>query len=162
MTRRLNFGFYGERVATVAGFNGKLSDYAAAVGLAAFDAWAENRVRWAQLLSRYEAALDARRVRRTGPCGGGLSSTLVYSFPADARVLSARLAQAGVGSLRWYGAGCHAEPAFQAFPQAPLPVTAALGSSCLGLPCFLDLEEESLDRVVSVLVDALLDLTIQA
>jgi dTDP-4-amino-4,6-dideoxygalactose transaminase len=155
VTRRLNFGFYGERVASVAGFNGKLSEYAAAVGLAACDAWAANRVRWAHLLSRYEAALDARGVRRTGPCGGGLSSTLVYSFPADARALSARLAQAGVGTLRWYGAGCHAEPAFAAFPHHPLPVTATLASSCLGLPFFIDLEQESLDHIVNAVADFL-------
>jgi dTDP-4-amino-4,6-dideoxygalactose transaminase len=156
VTRRLNFGFYGERVAKVAGFNGKLSEYAAAVGLAAYDAWAEDRVRWAQLLSRYEAALDSRGVQRTRSYGSCLSATLVYRFPVDAEVLSACLAQAGVGSLRWYGAGCHAEPAFEAYRRHPLPVTDALGSSCLGLPFFLDLDEQSLDRVVNALVDSLM------
>jgi dTDP-4-amino-4,6-dideoxygalactose transaminase len=155
VTRRLNFGFYGERVASVAAFNGKLSEYSAAVGLAAYDAWAEGRVRWAQLLSRYEEALDAAGVQRTGPCARGLSSTLVYSFPADARLLSARLAHAGIASLRWYGAGCHTEPAFKAFPRHPSPVTDALGSSCLGLPFFLDMDEQSLDRVANALADSL-------
>jgi dTDP-4-amino-4,6-dideoxygalactose transaminase len=161
ITRRLNFGFYRERVSRVAGLNGKLSEYSAAVGLAACDVWAENRIRWAQLLSRYEAALDDRGVQRTGPCGGGLSSTVVYSFLADANLLSERLARAGIGTVRWYGSGCHAEPAFQSFTRHQLPVTAALGFSCLGLPFFLDLDEQSLDRVVSALANALLDLTIQ-
>ncbi len=151
VTRRLNFGFHGTRVARVAGFNGKLSEYSAAVGLAAHDAWAQNRLRWSSLLDRYESALDARHVERTGPCQRGLSSTLVYSFPTDATDLSSRLAQTGIGSLRWYGAGCHAEPAFEAFPRQSLPVTSALGFSCLGLPFFLDMD----DRAIHAVSDAL-------
>lgn len=68
---------------------------------------------------------------------------------------SPRLVQAGIASLRWYGAGCHAEPACEAFPGHPSPVTDALGSSCLGLPFFLDLDEQSLDQVVNALADSL-------
>ena len=35
----MNFGFLGSREAQVAGFNGKLSEYHAAIGLAALDPW---------------------------------------------------------------------------------------------------------------------------
>ena len=151
VTRRLNFGFYGVRSASVAGFNGKLSEYSAAVGLAALDAWPETRIRWSQLLARYERALDARGVRRTRPSNSGLASTLVYSFSDDASRLSSRLAEAGIGSLRWYSDGCHAEPGFSAFSRGPLPVTVALASSCLGLPFYLDLQDQALDRIANAL-----------
>jgi dTDP-4-amino-4,6-dideoxygalactose transaminase len=155
VTRRLNFGFHGARSASVAGFNGKLSEYSAAVGLAAYDAWDETRMAWSQLLTRYEQALDSRGVRRTRPLNGGLASTLVYSFPTDVNRLASRLAETGIGSLRWYGDGCHAEPGFSAFTRGPLPVTAALVSSCLGLPFFLDLEEQALDRIANVLAESI-------
>lgn len=155
VTRRLNFGFYGVRSASTAGFNGKLSEYSAAVGLAALDAWPETQHGWSQLLTRYQRALDARGVPRVRPSNSGLTSTLVYSFPVDAKCLSLRLAEAGIGSLRWYNDGCHAEPSFSAFSRGPLPVTLALASSCLGLPFFLDLEEQALDRIVNTLAQSL-------
>lgn len=149
VTRRLNFGFYGVRSASVAAFNGKMSEYSAAVGLAAFDAWTETRASWAQLLVRYDQALDSKRVPRTRPVNSGIASTLVRSFPTDAKRLSSRLAEAGIGSLRWYGGGCHAEPGFSGYPRGPLPVTEALAASCLGLPFFLDLEEQDIDWIAT-------------
>jgi dTDP-4-amino-4,6-dideoxygalactose transaminase len=155
VTRRLNFGFYGTRAATVAGFNGKMSEYSAAVGLAALDAWHETRTAWSQLSTRYEQAFDTSGIHRTRPSNYGISSTLVCSFEANSRNLALRLAEQGIASIRWYGDGCHTEPGFSAFPRGPLPVTNALGSSCLGLPFFLDLDERCLHRVVAAVAEAL-------
>ena len=151
VTRRLNFGFYGKRSASVSGINGKLSEYSAAVGLASLDAWPKTKAAWSQLLTRYEQALDVRDVQRTRPSNSGLTSTLVYRFPADSNELSTKLAKAGIGTLRWYTDGCHSEPGFSAFSRGPLPVTAALASSCLGLPFYLDLEDQSIDRIADAL-----------
>jgi len=151
ITKRLNFGFYNVRSASVAAFNGKMSEYAAAVGLASFDGWEETRMAWSQLLTRYEHELDLRGIRRTRPLNPGLTSTLVYSFPKDARHLSARLTEVGIGNIRWYADGCHAEPAFSAYSAGDLPVTKALASSCLGLPFYLDLDERTLSQIADAL-----------
>jgi dTDP-4-amino-4,6-dideoxygalactose transaminase len=155
VTRRLNFGFYGVRTATVAGFNGKMSEYSAAVGLAAFDTWHETRGAWSELMTRYEQALDVSSIQRVRPSNCGVSSTFVRRFDADSRNLSSILADKGIGTIRWYGDGCHAEPGFRALRHGPLPVTISLGSSSLGLPFFLDLDEQSLNRVVSAVAEAL-------
>lgn len=157
VTRRLNFGFYGARSAAVAAFNGKMSEYAAAVGLAALDGWELTRSRWCELQARYEKALEAKGVGRRSPVRRGIASTLVYRFRAGAGDLAARLAAKGIGSLRWYSQGCHAEPAFLDFSRDPLPVTEALGGHCLGLPFYVDMDESSIDRVAEALAEALVD-----
>jgi dTDP-4-amino-4,6-dideoxygalactose transaminase len=149
--RRLNFGVYGVRSVSVPGFNGKLSEYAAAVGLAALDVWPATRTGWLQLLTRYDKGFDSLGVQRAGPSNGGISSTLVCRLPVDARDAALRFAEAGVGTLRWYGDGCHAEKAFESFSRGPMPVTSALASSCLGLPFFLDLDDDSLHHVMATL-----------
>ena len=151
VSRRLNFGFYGVRSASVAAFNGKMSEYSAAVGLAALDRWGDTRTAWLDLFAQYERALDAARISRNAPTNRGLSTTLVYSFPVAAERLASHLAGAGIGTLRWYGDGCHAEPAFAGFSHGALSVTTALASSCLGLPCFLDLGDQELSHIVDVL-----------
>jgi dTDP-4-amino-4,6-dideoxygalactose transaminase len=155
ITRRLNFGFYRVRTASVPGFNGKMSEYSAAVGLASLDAWPETRSQWTRLLARYESALDQKNVPRRRPANAGLSSTLVYRFPADARQLSSQLTRSGIGSLRWYADGCHAEPGFRPHTSTHLPVTAELAASCLGLPFFLDLSEREIEEVGDELSRAL-------
>jgi dTDP-4-amino-4,6-dideoxygalactose transaminase len=155
VTRRLNFGFYGSRSAAVPGFNGKLSEYSAAVGLAALDGWAETKLAWSERFAQYETALDLRSIKRELPSHCELSSTLVYRFPEDATRLSERLIAAGIGSRRWYGGGCHAEPAFRSFSHAPLPVTSALASSCLGLPFYRDLDHGDIERVADALANAI-------
>jgi dTDP-4-amino-4,6-dideoxygalactose transaminase len=151
VTRRLNFGFYGVRSASVAGINGKLSEYSAAVGLASLDAWPKTRIAWSQLLARYERALDARGISRTRPLNSGLTSTLVFGFPGDAKRLASLLGEAGIATLRWYSDACHAEPAFRDCTRAALPVTENLVSSCLGLPFYLDLEDQAIDQIANTL-----------
>ena len=55
----LNFGFRHSREADLAGLNAKLSEYAAAVGLAALDAWPIVRTGYVRLGQAYAAALSA-------------------------------------------------------------------------------------------------------
>ena len=54
---RANFGFEGTREATVPAVNAKLSEYHAAVGLAALDEWADTRSEWMAVAQLYRAAL---------------------------------------------------------------------------------------------------------
>jgi dTDP-4-amino-4,6-dideoxygalactose transaminase len=155
VTRRLNFGFYGARSATVAAFNGKMSEYSAAVGLAALDAWPKTRNCWSQALARYEQALGARGIPRARPWNAGLSSSLVYSFAADAKCLESCLGKQGIGTRRWYGEGCHAEPTFIACSVSHLPATNQLASFSLSLPFFVDIEQQTIEHVANALAGLL-------
>ncbi len=165
LRRRLNFGFYQVREALVPALNGKLSEYHAAVGLAALDLWPETR-RAFQL-----AALNYRRAF-TSFAGGWLpegygdrwvSSTTVLRLDRpeaegldrpEAEGLGRALAAQGIDTRRWWGPGVHRQPAFTDCPRTSLAVTNRLAETTLGLPCFPDLSAAAAVRVARA-VDAL-------
>ena len=149
--RRLsNFGFCGTREAALPGCNGKMSEYAAAVGLAALDTWRATRARWASVTGQYRHVLQRAHLCAVPGFGQGwVSSTLPVLWPGDGAQAADDLAGPGIGTLRWWGPGCHAQPAFKHCPREPLPVTEALARSCIGLPFWQDLTPTQIDLVSS-------------
>lgn len=151
MRRLSNFGFLGNREAAAPGLNGKMSEYAAAVGLASLDAWRATRARWASLTRAYHAQLGPAGVTLPPGFGQGwVSSTLPVLWPGDASDGRAHLAEAGVATLRWWGAGCHAQPAYRDCLAEPLPVTDRLARACIGLPFWQDLTPAQVEHVCTV------------
>ncbi|MBP0445466.1 aminotransferase class I/II-fold pyridoxal phosphate-dependent enzyme [Roseomonas sp. SSH11] len=140
--RRLsNFGFLGSREAMVAGTNAKMSEYTAAIGLAALDAWPETRAGWQAISRHYAEALadDARIALSPGFGGDWISATLSVLWPAEGPEDAAELAREGIGTLRWWGDGCHRHPAYADCPRDPLPVTDFLARRVIGLPFWRDM-----------------------
>lgn len=157
--RRLsNFGFEGGRDAHVPACNAKLSEFAAAVGLAAFDAWPYTRAGYASLARSYAAALSAVPGVTPAPgfgAGWAPSSCVVALQRAAVRGVVAHLAREGVETLRWWADGCHRHPAFADCPRAPLEVTGDLAPRTLGLPFHLGLGPQQLNAVIGGLADSL-------
>ena len=151
---RSNFGFFGSRRVSVAATNAKLSEYHAAVGLAALDEWPRRRRALEQVASHY-----ARRLEREleveflpGFGGGWVSNTCTLRLRGrETEPLPARLAARGIEVRRWWGEGCHRQPAFAACGSAPLPVTATLAREVLSLPYYTDIPERDVERVVAAL-----------
>jgi len=133
------FGFRGERVASFAAVNARLSEYAAAVALASLDGWDADRARF---------AFVARRRWISSVC---VVSTPDWAAPA----MSDALRGLDIDTRDWWGAGCHRHPAFARCPRAALPVTDRLARSTLGLPFFIDLDEDASRRIVEAVVEAL-------
>ena len=166
--RRLaNFGFLGARAAELPGVNAKLSEYSAAVGLAGLDTWQDARSRWAaaarcyaQRLRGCEAAPAFSPGFSSGPGSGfgagWVSSTLtVLASPGQSADLQAEvLGELGISTLRWWGPGCHGQPAYQGCPRQPLPVTEDLAHRCIGLPFWQDLDGAEIGRVCAALAGA--------
>jgi dTDP-4-amino-4,6-dideoxygalactose transaminase len=152
---RSNFGFVRSRDAWSPAVNAKLSEYHAAVGLAALDEWAEVRDEWMAVAAGYRAALGQSNTL-TFQDGFGetwITSTCVVSLTEPtAAQLENNLARAGIDSRRWWGAGAHAHRATAGLPRALLPETKLLSESTLGLPFFRDLRQQGLDRVVECVV----------
>jgi dTDP-4-amino-4,6-dideoxygalactose transaminase len=152
------FGFRGDRVASAPAMNAKLSEYAAAVALASLDAWPADRARFALTAQRLRAGL-ALAPEITFQLGWGtkwISSVCVAGTPISAAALIAStLAQHGVETRDWWGKGCHLHPAFADCPQAPLPITKRLAHATLGLPYFIDLDEDASARIIEALHEAL-------
>ena len=155
--RRLaQFGFLGSRQATVPGVNAKLSEYAAAVGLAGMDCWSDTRTRWAITTGAYVPRLRLLAGVAASP-GFGLgfvSSTATILWPTHIPDPSAALAERGIATLRWWGDGCHAHAAYAHCPAEPLPVTEALAARAVGLPFWQDLTPMQVDVVCTALLDA--------
>lgn len=148
--RRSNFGFDGARDATLSGCNGKISEYAAAIGHAALDLWPLMRMQYANVLAYYRSAL-AGTPHLTIAEGLGetwAASTFNIEAPEPAILeIERRLTQAGIATRRWWGAGLHGHQAFRYLPRRDLPTTRRLAAETLGLPCWPGLSTEEMDEV---------------
>ncbi len=152
-----NFGYDIDRqIGTTLGANFKLSEYNAAIGLAALENWGATR----QLL----AARQAHYARRLGGIGIGdgpqpgdvVSTTYNVRLPAPAEAIRAALAREGIESRSWWGEGVHTLPAYTAFPRDALPVTQMLASHVLGLPFFVDMAFGDIDDTVACMARAIM------
>lgn len=150
------FGFRGSRESQIHATNAKLSEYAAAMGLAAMDAWPHNRLRWMRAAQSVRAAM-AHLPQMAFQSGWGLTwTTSVCSVrlpdgmaAAMERGLNAR----GVETRRWWGLGCHTNPAFADCPRGDLTQTDRLGGAVIGLPFSIDLDHEQINRVAAALAE---------
>ncbi len=151
----LNFGFFGTREARWPGVNGKLSELAAAVGLAALDEWTNTSGEWVSAIQHYRTremafAQHGRLITPPNDVPGSTIQLLSASAAASSDA-EARLASAGIQTCRWWGGGCHVQPAYQDCPADPLPVTESLGARALGLPLWRGLGSNEVDRVLHAL-----------
>lgn len=155
--RRTNFGFLGNREAQVLATNAKLSEHAAALGLAGLDVWPMTRMRYMRTAQRLRIALVGAPEVIFQPGWGDrwISTTCVVGLPnGRADEIEAMLAAAGIETRRWWGQGCHRAAAFAGAAQTALPVTDVLSRSTIGLPFALDMTDEAITRIAAVLTRA--------
>lgn len=154
-----NFGFDGSRNASLPGVNAKMSEYAAAVGLAHFALWPETRKRWDALTSAF--AEEVRRIPQLrlapGFGSGWVSSFGLVELPpfVSATALAKSLAEHGIETRQWWGEGCHLQTAYQGFGHPSLPTTHRLARQVLGLPFWLGLGRKDIRFIFQALEEAL-------
>ena len=153
ISARANFGFFEERRADVAGLNGKLSEYSAAVGLASLDAWPKSRAALMDLTALYRDAISSLGNIRVAPGFGdgwvGSTCNIAFDRPVADKATS-NLSRAGIDSRQWWSKGCHREKAFEGYPRLDLPITEALGQRVLGLPFHTGLDVADIQRISDV------------
>jgi perosamine synthetase len=145
---------------TELGFNYRMTDIQAAVGLVQLGKLGRLITRRRELAQRYQHLLariaGLRTIEDPGYGTTNYQSFWVLlpdDFPISRDDLLQELAQAGVSARRGIMAA-HLEPAYEGFTQRPLPVTERLTSRTLILPLFHELTEAEQDTVVSVIVAA--------
>ena len=144
-----NFGVWGPPEGQVLGFNGKLSEYHAAVGLAAFAQWARRRAAIDALTARYRRELGSIPGVHASPrFGEEWVSCYCNVRVSDARGLGDALARRGIETRRWWRDGVCAQPAYRSYGCDPLPVTQMLADSVTGLPFYHDLDAAQIERIV--------------
>jgi dTDP-4-amino-4,6-dideoxygalactose transaminase len=142
------------------GFNYRMTDIQAAVGLVQLGRLDAIVARRRELAQRYQALLaDVRGVVPvTDPAYGATNYqsfwvALTGEFPVARTDMLTLLAERGVSARRGIMAA-HLEPAYAGHPHAPLPVTEWLTARSLILPLFHTMTEAEQDRVVAALREA--------
>ncbi|MEU8540461.1 aminotransferase class I/II-fold pyridoxal phosphate-dependent enzyme [Streptomyces sp. NPDC048717] len=142
------------------GFNYRMTDIQAAVGLAQLEKLDALVARRRELAARYSELLadvpGLTPVQDPAYGQGNVQSywvLLAEDFPVGRDQLLELLAEAGVSARRGIMAS-HLEPAYAGHPVAPLPVTERLARDSLILPLFHTMTGEQQDRVAAVLRDA--------
>ena len=139
------------------GYNYRMTDIQAAVGLVQLGRLDEIVARRRALAARYDALLQdvpgLTAVRDPEYGQGNFQSYWVLpdrEFPLNRDELLAALADAGISARRGIMAS-HLEPAYRDHPAAALPVTERISRDSLILPLFHTMTEAQQDRVVAVL-----------
>ncbi|MGW7404171.1 DegT/DnrJ/EryC1/StrS family aminotransferase [Streptomyces sp. NPDC054833] len=139
------------------GYNYRMTDVQAAIGLVQLQKLDAMTVRRRELAARYDALLqDVPGLTPVRDPAHGQSNFQSYwvllaeDFPVGRDDLLAALAQAGISARRGIMAS-HLEPAYKAHPCAPLPVTERISRDSLILPLFHTMTEAQQDRVVAAL-----------
>lgn len=152
-----NFGIApGSGLVERAGCNGKMSEYHAAVGLAALESWEDTSRRRRDLMRRYVAALRRPTIPVTfqEKPEAGVYSLLPVALPegTSAAETAGRLAQRGIETRRWYHPALHNHPALRHVEKrGTLPVTESLSQRILGLPFHLHLTDGQIEQVCEAL-----------
>jgi dTDP-4-amino-4,6-dideoxygalactose transaminase len=82
-------------------------------------------------------------------------STNIFLESDSAASIARYLPWEGIETRMWWGAGCHAQPAFARCSRQELPVTENLADHVLGLPHFSDLQKAGISLVAETLRKAL-------
>jgi len=151
------FGFYGSRESLYLGGNSKISEYTAAVAMAAMDAWATTRMAYQRPAQRLRIlTMHSALAYQPGWGLDWISSVCVADVGAGRSAsLAAQLIAQGIETRMWWGTGCHRSRAFADFPRAPLPVTEKLADSTLGLPYFGGMDDADVMRLAAALTAVL-------
>ncbi|HSV66367.1 MAG TPA: DegT/DnrJ/EryC1/StrS family aminotransferase [Mycobacteriales bacterium] len=149
------------------GFNYRMTDVQAAIGLVQLGKLPAMVERRRSLAARYQVLLaglgglpgDDGLRWVTDPAYGTTNFQsfwveLPVSYPGSRTDVLAALAQRGVSARRGIMAS-HLEPAYRDHPHVPLPVTERLTERTLILPLYHDLTEAEQDLVVTALAEVL-------
>jgi dTDP-4-amino-4,6-dideoxygalactose transaminase len=135
--------------------NGKISEYAAAVGLAGLDTWKDTRADFWRVAQAYRQNLSGQAAMRlqTGLGENWIASTVIVESQNDDIELLVRVLEGrGIGTRRWWGGGLSRHRAFAHCPQTMTRQTDLLADSTVGLPCYRDLADEEIAEICEIIV----------
>jgi len=159
--RLSNFGIdVSTGYVTSPGTNAKLSEFHAAVALAALDGWEQRAARRHLLHRRYLDALIQYCPNLTAqhrPAQGAYTIMPVLLPKGSQAIGVARqLSSKGIETRRWYCPTLERHPAYSGYSAAgALAVTAEMNERLLGLPFHPGMSEEAIHFVCRALADAL-------
>jgi dTDP-4-amino-4,6-dideoxygalactose transaminase len=159
IARALNFGFRNSRNCAVPSMNGKMSEYHAAVGLAELDGWEEKHAAFRKVGEAYrrrfaEAGFEERF--RATPDISATYAIFVCRDAAESVHIQEAFDRESIGFRLWYGRGLTEHGHLEKCARTSLRVVEKMAPCHLGIPWAVDLDEDAIERIVSVLQSALL------
>lgn len=148
-----NFGFDGRNAQTL-GFNGKLQEFNAAVGLRQFQTFQDVLQNRRGVLGRYAAELSPKRfVIQSNASNASLCfATIIVKRAEDRDAYLSKLIDAGVEAKTYYGPSLHKQEYFKACEHgSALDVTELVESSVLSLPIHDNMLKEDIDLIINLL-----------
>lgn len=139
-----------------AGANAKLSEYHAAVAHASLDVWEDQAIIRQKIFREYKEALEqACGDQLVWQNGGTLASPVIFNIRfrhAWQRNKLEQLAnEQGVATRRWYQPLLHQHsPAIGPLQKLPCPHAEEVAACLIGLPFFVSLSNEEMQRVIKL------------
>jgi dTDP-4-amino-4,6-dideoxygalactose transaminase len=156
ITTMTNFGFCGEaRRSMLRGGNYRISEYAAAVALAALDGVDAKITQLRGVVKQYRDRLANSPVQLQDGVGEQWVTMTLNAVVPRSRLEDTLVSfdSTGVQWRRWWGPGCHAHPSFQELPALDLEVTRELAPRVIGVPCHTRLNAEQVEAVCGCLLE---------
>jgi dTDP-4-amino-4,6-dideoxygalactose transaminase len=156
VTRTINFGFLGTRESQSPSFNGKMSEFHAAVGHASLDTWNETVVAWRTTCACYSGCAETAGFADQlilPPIIASCYALFRANSDAEAVGVTRALAERGIEHRYWYGQGLHTHKHFAAAARDPLPQTARIAHRLVGLPTAIDLTPAAMKRIVAAICE---------
>jgi dTDP-4-amino-4,6-dideoxygalactose transaminase len=160
VTRTINFGFLGTRESQSPSFNGKMSEFHAAVGNASLDAWDQTVAAWRTTCAAYSGCAETAGFADLlilHPTIASCYALFRASSEAEAASVTRALAGRGIEHRYWYGYGLHTHRHFAAAERDPLPQTARVAHRLVGLPIAIDLSPDAMTRIVAAICEGRCD-----
>ncbi|MDF2958855.1 MAG: aminotransferase, degt/dnrj/eryc1/strs family protein [Paenibacillus sp.] len=153
-----NFGFNEDRESRQVGLNGKLSEYAAAIGLATLNAFQDKKSKREQVFDWYLEQIEHSRLLSSGWRLQEVRGKVAHSFfsllcPETSSSIDfvQKLASYGVQTRTYFSPCCHQQAQFRSYPQTSLTVTEQVGRRIINLPLWEDMNQGHVRRILQVL-----------
>jgi len=155
LRRWTNFGFSGSRESQSVATNGKLSEIAAAYGLAVLDNRDSEIRQWRASNEAAKAISQSAGIESLVSEYPGVSPYWIVSLPDSETLeyMGQRLHRSGIQTRSWWSSGLANMPPFGSFASQSFPETEKLANTTLGLPMFRDMSDSELLRVADALMD---------
>jgi dTDP-4-amino-4,6-dideoxygalactose transaminase len=153
----INFGFNGSRESRTASFNGKISEYHAAVGLAMLDDWPNRRaitLSVAEIYRQTFSALGLEAGLQTFPMVDASYVVLLCDSAHACRSIQTACDEAGIGWRMWYSGGIANQPWFADARKEDLSVTDDIALRLINLPMFPDISTAQIERIARTVSEA--------
>ena len=145
----INFGFNGSRNSETAGSNGKLSEIAAAYGLATLDSLELEFIEWKKQRQLADKSNQSLGVSPLAIPPGLISPYRIVEFadPNEKKVIASTLTSRGIQTRDWWSLGLHKMKAFKNITPGQFRSADRIASKTLGLPFYRDLTEEHFNQI---------------